>query len=74
MALFLIPAGYWVFGTVTAAIGVGATLAVSDSIDEFGDAAEKVGNGVSKVAISAVVLGVAYVAWENRDTIKKLVE
>lgn len=54
---------------VSVIAGSAGTLAVTDKIDDFGDAAEQTGNAVSKIALSVGALGVGYVAYQNRAAI-----
>lgn len=56
---------------VGAAAGTAGTLAVTDSFDDFGDAAEKTGDAVAKITKAVLLAGTAYVAYQNRDLIIK---
>lgn len=71
-AFLLIPAGYWLAGAVGTALGVGAVVAASDTVDDFGKAADKTTKLVNSVSKAVLLAGTAYVAWQNRDAIMRL--
>ncbi|WP_262695184.1 hypothetical protein [Kordiimonas aquimaris] len=54
---------------VTFVVGGVATLAVTDTVDDFGRAAEKTTNLVNSVSRVALWGAAGYLAWENRDLI-----
>lgn len=72
MALFLIPLGYWAVAAVGTALGIGATIAATDAVDDVADAATQTADAFASVAKWTLLAGTAYAAYQNRDLLKKV--
>lgn len=72
-AFLLIPAGYWAAGAIGTALGIGATVAVSDTAEDLGEAAKAGSKLVSNITKGIVITGLIYMAYQNRSTIKELI-
>lgn len=53
-------------------LGGGAILAGSNAADEFGDAVEQSTDSVRKLMTTAAIIGVGYIAYQNRAAIAKV--
>lgn len=70
-----IPAIVWVgAAALTFFAGAGTGAAVGGVADDFGDAAEKTGTAVSRIALSVGALGLAYAGYQNRAAITSFVK
>lgn len=69
-----IPLLAWVAFAGGTALGIGGTVAATDAADEIGGAVSQSADALNRLSKTLLLAGTAYVVWENRAVIGRMLK